>query len=380
MWPNDNLFIVPERTFARVSSFENLNGVKGGGGKVNRGAKGAAFEYLAPGGRRTLLDVDGAGIVNRMWFTFADRSPAMLRSIRLQAFWDGEVAPAIDVPFGDFFGAGLGRCVPIHSSLLLNPRGRSFNAYFQMPFRKGARIEVINEHPDKTAQYFFDIDYLATDELPESALYFHAHWTRQRESKIGDDFVFLPRVHGKGRFVGVSFGVNRSPIYPGTGIEEGEVRMFIDGDTVHPTIHGTGAEDYIGDGWGMGVYSSPYQGCTVADESSNQFCFYRFHVPDPIYFHEDFMASIQQMGGGRTNHVRDLVREGAILKPVTVGLDGKTLHLLDMPNPPSLSDADFPDGWVNFFRIDDWSSTSYFYLDTPGSQLPPLEPAERRIA
>jgi len=379
MFPSENLYHLAKATHSRVSSFENLNGKQGGGGLLNKGAKGAAFEYLLPAASRTLLDMTGSGIINRMWFTFADRSPAMLRSIRFQIFWDGATKPAVDVPFGDFFGAGLGRCVPFQSALLLNPRGRSFNCYFPMPFREGARVVLTNESRDQTAQFFFDIDFLTVEAQEDDVLYFHAYWTRQQSSEVGSDFVYLPRIEGRGRYLGVNFGVQRSPAYPGTGIEEGEVRLFIDGDTTNPTINGTGAEDYIGDGWGMGVYSSPYQGCTVADEASSEFCFYRFHVPDPIYFHQDFRAAIQQMGGARADHVRQLLEKGAALIPVTVGVGGETMHLLDMENPPSILDPDFPDGWVNFYRVDDWSATTYFYLDSPTSSLPPLEPVEFRL-
>jgi len=375
----DDLYRYSGCSHSRVSSFENLNGLPSGGGKVNKGAKGAAFEYLSPGASRTLLDVTGTGIIQRMWFTMADRSPEMLRSVRFQIWWDGEPKPAVDVPFGDFFGAGLGRCVPIQSALFLNPRGRSFNCYVPMPFRSGARVVITNEHDSETVQFFFDIDFLKVESVPEETLYFHAFWNRQRESVLGADFTFLPRVEGRGRFLGVSFGVNRSRDYPGTGIEEGEVRMFIDGDTDNPTINGTGAEDYIGDGWGMSVYSSPYQGCTVADDDTNQFCFYRFHIPDPIYFHQAICANIQQMGGGRTGHVRQLLSDGARLTPVTVGVGGQTWALLDMENRPSIQNEDFPDGWVNFYRIDDWSATAYFYIDSPSTNLPPLEPVAFRV-
>jgi hypothetical protein len=33
---------------------------------------------------------------------------------------------------------------------------------------------------------------------------------------------------------------------------EGEVKIYIDGDTDHPTLSGTGTEDYIATGWGQG--------------------------------------------------------------------------------------------------------------------------------
>jgi hypothetical protein len=46
--------------------------------------------------------------------------------------------------------------------------------------------------------------------------------------------------------------------------------------------------------------------------------------------------------------------------------------LLDFPQPVNLKDPNLIDGWTNFYRSDDWSSTAYFYLDTPENQLPEI--------
>src|SRR6478735_8846457 len=77
------LYSLPKGKLSRVSSFENLNGVKGEGGKTNRGAKGNASEPLGAGETKTLLVTRSAGIIQRIWITINDHSPAMLRSLRL---------------------------------------------------------------------------------------------------------------------------------------------------------------------------------------------------------------------------------------------------------------------------------------------------------
>src|SRR5579862_1927244 len=87
------LYSSPKGKQSRVSSFENLNGVKGDGGKTNHGAKGNAFESLGTGQTKTLLVTNSAGIIQRIWVTINDRSPAMLRSLRLRMYWDGEAKP-----------------------------------------------------------------------------------------------------------------------------------------------------------------------------------------------------------------------------------------------------------------------------------------------
>jgi hypothetical protein len=373
-----NLFTLPEGfKGSGMSSFENLNGVKGAGGKTNHSAKGNAYEPLKGGESKTLLEISGTGIIQRMWVTVRDRSPEMMRSLRLRMYWDGASKPAVDVPFGDFFGFGLSKVIPFESVLFSSPQGRSFNCIIPMPFRKGARVVLTNESTKTVEEVFFDIDYVLTDGLPEDALYFHAYWTRQKTSELGKDFVFLPEISGKGRFLGVNMGVIADTTYGETWWGEGEVKMFIDNDGAFPTINGTGTEDYIGTGWGMETYTNLYQGCTVSDSQQDQYAFYRFHISDMVGFLQNFKASIQQIGGGPRDLVRELTRRKVKLQPVTLAMSGGFLRLLD--NPKNIFDPDLPDGWVNFYRIDDYSATSYFYLDAPVSRLPELSGVNDRM-
>ncbi len=373
-----NLYMLPENfKSSTISSFENLNGIKGEGGKTNHSAKGNAFEGLKSGQSKTLLEVEGPGIIQRMWFTVRDRSPEMMRSMRLRMYWDGESKAAVDVPFGDFFGYGLSKVVKFESALFSNPEGRSFNCMIPMPFRNGAKVVITNESARDINEVFFDIDFISLDELANDALYFHAFWTRQKTSELGIDFEFLPEIEGRGRFLGVNMGVNADPAYGNTWWGEGEVKMYIDNDREFPTVNGTGAEDYIGTAWGLGQYTNLYQGCTVANDSTKQYAFYRFHIPDIIGFHQNFRASIQQIGGGMRDAVRKIMKNNVQLEPVTVAsLNGFRL-LLD--NPKDIFDEDFPFGWVNFYRIDDYSATSYFYLNKPSSRLSELPEVSERI-
>src|ERR1043165_1352369 len=81
------LFEIPTGKQTRWTSFENPTGAKGSGGKENDGAKGHAFDMIEPGGSRVMLDYKGAGIVERIWLTVNERSPQMLRSMRIDIFW-----------------------------------------------------------------------------------------------------------------------------------------------------------------------------------------------------------------------------------------------------------------------------------------------------
>ena len=362
-----------------ISSFENLNGAKGSGGKTNKTAKGNAFESLKANQKKVLLDVKGAGIIQRMWYTINDRSEKMLRTIRLQMFWDNANLPAVDVPFGDFFGVGLGKTVAFQSALFSNPEGRSFNCYIPMPFKTAAKVVIYNEGNVDLPLLFFDIDYIKLDKPAADMLYFHAFWNRKITSPMEEDYEFLPKVNGKGRFIGVNVGVNADSAYEDTWWGEGEVKFYLDGDSKYPSMNGTGTEDYIGTGWGQGVYTHMYQGCTIADEKNKKYTFYRFHLPDQIFFQKDIRVTIQKIGGGDMELVRKLDRKGIPLKPVSVANETGFIRLFEQDPPLSLQQNNFPKGWVNFYRVDDYSSTAYFYLDKPSSNLPPIQPLEYRI-
>ena len=329
------------------------------------------------GETKTLLETPGAGIINRIWITINDRSAEMLRSLRLRCYWDGESKPAVDVPLGDFFCFTAGRTVPFESEFFSSPEGRSFNCYIPMPFRKGARIIFTNESGKKLDYVFFDIDFITLARHAKDMLYFHAYWNREKKGDKKKDFAFLPTIKGKGRFLGVSAAVIADSSYRHTWWGEGEVKMYIDGDSTQPTICGTGSEDYIGTAWSEGVFAHRFQGCLAADPQTMQYAFYRFHVPDPIYFYHDIRVTIQKIGGARRNIALALAKQGADLEPVSLDSDSGFIRLFDTPR--NVSDPQFESAYVNFYRSDDYCATAYFYLDKPSDNLPPLAGVEKRI-
>jgi hypothetical protein len=371
------LYTLPANTQTGWSSFENPKGTKGRGGQENKGAKGHPSEIIPPSESRVLLDVQGAGTVQRIWMTLSERSPKMLRAMRLDMYWDGEKKPAVSVPVSDFFGIGLGRTASFQSVFFSNPEGRSFNCYIPMPFRKSARIVITNES-NKAQTLFYDVNFIRVPAHPPAMLYFHAYWNRNTGTKLGEDFEILPAVSGKGRFLGCNLGIITDPVYGRSWWGEGEVKLFIDGDSKLPTLVGTGTEDYIGTAWGQGAYTQQYQGSPIADTTNRQWAFYRYHVPDPVYFYAGCRVTIQQMGGDMAPNVKKIAAAGARLIPVTVARGNEYLKLMDMNPAPTLTNADFPDGWTNFYRLDNYSSTAYFYLNKPASNLPPLAPLNER--
>jgi len=357
-----SLFEMPEGVETRWASGENPKAEKGRAAQANAGRKGSPIVSVMAGKSITLAEASGSsGTVRRIWMTFPDRSPQMLRSLRIEMYWDGASRPAVSAPVGDFFGVGLGQIVTFQSALFSNPEGRSFNCFIPMPFRTGMKIVLTNQSPSNVRELFYDIDYTLGDKHATNMLYFHSHWRRENPTRLQHDYELLPRVEGRGRYLGANIGVivNREAYFT-SWWGEGEVKIYIDGDRELPSLSGTGAEDYVGSAWGLGQFAHLYQGSPVADEKNLRWCFYRYHIPDPVYFQKDVRVTIQQIGSlysvGRAKFIennRRLYRTGPGLVEMT------------------------EDGL--FERDDDYSSCAYFYLDKPENNLPPLASVTKRI-
>jgi hypothetical protein len=380
-------------TITKWISPENISGKKGAGGKANQGAKGSAFLTVKAGEQLVMMDVKGSGIIRRMWLSGTiPRSEEQRRMVRIDMYWDGSKKPAVSAPIGDFFGLGLGLSVPYKNALFSNPEGRSFNFTIPMPYRTGARIVITNES-SAHALVWYDINY-TEEKVPDDALYFHAYWNRVMHTALGTDHVILPQVNGKGRFLGTNVGVIGDSAYRNTWFGEGEVKVFLDGDKQLPTLAGTGTEDYIGTGWGQGEYQDQYQGSLVSDSKNDVYAFYRYHVPDPVYFQKDCKVTIQQIGNTSVKNLRDMIARGVQLKPVWVFKQGSNadifnlqgnppeqILLLDRPEIKGINDPMFDKEafGANFYRSDDVSSVAYFYLNKPFSNLPEMKDKQLQI-
>jgi hypothetical protein len=281
------------------------------------------FVKISPGGKVTLLDDSGPGIITHIWITIASPEKYHLKKLVLRMYWDGETSPSVEAPVGDFFGLGLGDYFQFESTPLAVASDKALNSFFPMPFRKRARVIIVNEGSADVDALYFNIDYQALNrDLAADTMYFHAQyrqaapnrgWISKWESN-GDpvvnakanldgenNYVWMEAI-GQGHFVGVTMSVlqNQDGWWG-----EGDDMFFVDGEK-RPSINGTGSEDYFLGAWDFGdhpfsyaLFGAPVKGAEFAGSRSSV---YRFHLDSPIPFSKSLRATIEH---GHANHRSD---------------------------------------------------------------------------
>jgi len=298
----------------RSISAENFDGSKGKAGMATEGTGAVPARELGQGwkvspsidlpghGTVALANIQGPGAIQHIWLTV---HPDNWRRLVLRIFWDDEEHPSVEGPLGDFFCNGWGvRCNIASLPVAVNPAG-GFNCYWEMPFRKSARITLENLGADLVPGFYWQITYALT-EIPEDRGYFHAQWRRSNPLPYKTVHTIVDGVRGQGHYVGtyLAWGVNNNGWWG-----EGEIKFYLDHDDRWPTICGTGTEDYFGGAWNFehppgqyGVFCSPYSGLTQVIKpdglyrSQQRFGMYRWHIMDPIRFQEDLRVTIQALG------------------------------------------------------------------------------------
>jgi len=316
----------------------------------------ADFWLLGPGETKVLADMDGPACVRHIWMTLASREDAFPRRSVLRMYWDHSATPCVEVPTGDFFGVGHGLTPEYWSlPLTMSPQeGRGFNCFFPMPFNEHGRIEITNDGARHLVCYFY-VDYEEYAEPFDDVGYFHAQWRRQNPTdgwgRIGTPLTDVERgeawqrpnldgegnyvvleAAGRGHYVGCNLNIDVFERQQNDWYGEGDDMIFIDGELA---LRGTGTEDYFNTAWSpRRVFCGPYHGITVysgTDEWpwSGKNSMYRWHIEDPIHFHESIKVTIEH------GHANDL--------------------------------------------SNDYSSTAYWYQTEPHAPFPVLPPVEGRL-
>ncbi|OGD22575.1 MAG: hypothetical protein A2Y69_00795 [Candidatus Aminicenantes bacterium RBG_13_59_9] len=312
----------------RSISPENFTGEKGKAGMsvdgpalkaardLGQGWKVSPYVKIEPKTTFVIADVKGEGAIQQIWMTPA----GAWRFAILRFYWDGETAPSVECPIGDFFACGWGRYAQVSSlAVCVNP-GSAFNCYWQMPFRKGFKVTLENI-ADDTFTLYYQINYALTD-VPDDAAYFHAQFRRVNPLPYKNVYTIVDGIKGWGHYIGtyMAWGVNNNGWWG-----EGEIKFYLDGDRDFPTICGTGTEDYFCGSYDFDTkradgtvhyteHTTPYSGLAQVIRGdghydvSQRFGLYRWHIMDPIRFEKDFKVTIQALGwrsGGRYLPMQD---------------------------------------------------------------------------
>jgi len=328
----DEPFVLDTPLESRSISFENPTGAPGQGGqassRLGEGRKGAPNRPFKPGETVVLADIEGPGTIRHLWMTISNREPNTFRSFVIRAYWEGQEHPSIECPLGDFFGFAHGKVQAYQSAVHSLGERAGMNIWLPMPFVKQAKLTLTNE-TNKIITIYYQVDYTIGDRHPADVGRLHVLFSRQNPTTLKTDLELLPQRAGKGRFIGALVGVRA---FTDDWWGEGEIKVFMDGDEAFPTICGTGTEDWACLSYGLQQTPFLYHGANLSQGRFNSF--YRWHLPDPIYWRESCRVTIQQIAW----------REG-------------------------LAETQ-----------DDWSAATFWYEPTPSAALPAMPDLEARTA
>jgi len=308
----------------RQISAENPTGAKGGGATespnptvsdlchsgaaldLGKGWKVRPFIRVKAGETVTLVDIDGPGCIKEIFFT---SDYPYLSELVLRFYWDEEDTPSVETPAGAFFCIGHDHAPHTVSSLPVTVAPyRGCSCYWEMPFRRHARITLTHEGERDANIVAYRVLYQLR-EISSEAAYFHAQYRRSVTTIAKPEHVILDDIKGRGVYIGTYLAWN---VLNSGWWGEGEVKFYVDGDNEYPTLCDNGTEDYFGGAWNFGgynpskpgdteqIFESPFLGMPLARVSSSEgpkkISLYRWHIHDCIGFSQDLRVTVQTLG------------------------------------------------------------------------------------
>lgn len=258
---------------------------------------------------------------------------------KIRIYIDDESTPAVNLALNDFFayapqgGEYATRRIGRTKRDTSNGESSAYR-YLHMPFQKYLRVEV--ENTTSTDIIFFgSADYTLINDfagLGSQQLAYKTYGV-DNESAAPYDELVVADISGGGQVESLWLAVNAAT--NDTGILEGNVEIYVDGET-YPSWRSSGTEDAFNGGW----YNVPVGGYPAgrAGDSAHgglSMTYYRFFVDDPIFF---------------SSHLKVLIHAG-------------------QPNQGSISSGTF--GIAGFVGV--WStaagSVNYHAVDTAATPL-----------
>ena len=239
-----------------------------------------------------VADIKGPATITMIHFAMPG-TLKLNRDVLLRIYWDGEKEPSVDCPLVDFFCDPAGRREEL-STALVNKR-RGWNAYFPMPFRKSARVELVYDGPLAAGREAVETDALlqlrdvphAAEKFPDTRLF--PCLLASGDVAAGPARLRGPGSEGQGqvrRLERHRAAARRADGYP---VDENE-KFFIDGEET-ASVEFQGMEDSFGFSWGFPESQSMFP-LTGYYPFFHGACAYRFFLQDAISFEKSLRVAI----------------------------------------------------------------------------------------
>ncbi|GAB4136314.1 MAG: hypothetical protein Kow0040_22310 [Thermogutta sp.] len=253
-----------------------------------------------------VAEAEGPGVITMIHFAMPQRQIAansdyqLGRDLVVRMYWDGETNPSVECPLVDFFCDPAGEREFLNTAMVNKKRG--WNAYFPMPFRRSARIELAYDGELEPGEELWAampcysyVMIRKTASLPDDVGYFHAHWRQEMLNLAKRDYVAL-EAEGRGKFVGWNVTL-RLPGRPGYPVDMNE-KFYVDGGT-QPVVEFQGIEDSFGFSWGFPPEENLFPFTGYFPFHQDGAAAYRFFLSDAITFQKSLKVAI---GFGENEH------------------------------------------------------------------------------
>ena len=254
---------------------------------------------LDPGVPAPVLDVGGPDSIQSIKLsvpgvTAAARASAaaLLDSIWIKIYWDGQSTPAVSAPLGSFFGLGQFGSFAAHALVAGIDDSDTLYMYLPMPFQHHASIQLVDAGSASVAGIGYEVQYRPFSGAFRDVGYLRTSYKPSARASRGQDLAVLSTT-GSGKLVGITAS------YTGDARRsylEGDERIYVDGSR-SPAFYGTGTEDFYNGGYYFiqGPYSQPMSGNTahVVAGSADQTAAYRFLLQDAIEYRSRLVVRFQ---------------------------------------------------------------------------------------
>ncbi|HEX9639077.1 MAG TPA: DUF2961 domain-containing protein, partial [Acidobacteriota bacterium] len=236
------------------------------------GVRHHAAYRLAPGERRIVRSLSGAGVIHAL--RMQSDEPPEHSGLWLRIRWDDAAEACVDLPLAELYSGLTQRAV---QGLLVRHDRSSFEWRWDMPFAAGAQFEL--ENRGARAQSLELTDWVEPS-LPGAVapLRFHAAWNGS--GAPGANGFELVRLAGEGTLVGVQLA-----LAGGRSLEylESDETIVVDGREAE-ALQGTGVEDFFNGGFffSRGAFTQLLHGCPL--KIAQRLALYRHLVPDAVPF------------------------------------------------------------------------------------------------